>query len=524
MSIIQLRIELPTYARSFNVEIPETCTILEVKEEIYRTCPGRPRVEGQKLIWRGRFLADDEKVATIWKSPNEPRVAHLSVHPSAWVTGPPKVENTTTPRRNYALRPTPTISTPQSPQPITSPTTQSSLTAERLPFVFAKHVEAIAVLMEGRTNPAGVHAMPRQREETIKLLESNGWSWPAILDEPYPEVTPGGLRYEQVIIGDAPYLSLKAGAQPTPAQTHALRVLSYTFAILTKEMHQEPQSQPNYTVTQTIPDQQIVPNIPHLNDVLQQMGLPPVHNAPNVDAIRNREQPRAGNRLQDMPIRPLLAPLFMLILRTTLLLYFVAPARKPIFGLLILAWMLYEIWQPIRNNLLRQLQQNEQNGRQDGVRAPGVPEQPGAAPPMPGPNAPPIRRRGESRAMMEMLGNINVEREQRVMTEATQENSMEPSLGHKVLTFFGLLVTTLHPAIWNQRRAALRVREGTVRTEINMRDAPPRTDLADEETQRNEERAEEARRALRERHARRPRWVQQYMERVMAGEWVDDAD
>lgn len=67
MSIVQLRIELPTYARSFTIQIPDTCTILQVKEEISRTCPGRPRVDGQKLIWRGRFLADDENVESIWK-------------------------------------------------------------------------------------------------------------------------------------------------------------------------------------------------------------------------------------------------------------------------------------------------------------------------------------------------------------------------------------------------------------------------------------------------------------------------
>ncbi len=128
-------------------------------------------------------------------------MAHLSVHPSAWAAGPPKVETISTPRRNYAPRPTPTYSTPQSTLPTNLSATQSGLTAERLPFVFARHVEAIAVLMEGRTNPAGVDAMPRQREETLRLLEHNGWSWPAILDEPYPEVTTGGLQYEQVIIG-----------------------------------------------------------------------------------------------------------------------------------------------------------------------------------------------------------------------------------------------------------------------------------------------------------------------------------
>lgn len=67
MSMVQLRIELPTYARSFTIQVLDTCTVREIKEEISRACPGRPRVEGQKLIWRGRFLMDDESVETIWK-------------------------------------------------------------------------------------------------------------------------------------------------------------------------------------------------------------------------------------------------------------------------------------------------------------------------------------------------------------------------------------------------------------------------------------------------------------------------
>lgn len=67
MSIVQLRIELPTYAHSFSIHVPDTCTILEVKKEISRICPGQPCVDGQKLIWRGRFLTDNEQVDTIWK-------------------------------------------------------------------------------------------------------------------------------------------------------------------------------------------------------------------------------------------------------------------------------------------------------------------------------------------------------------------------------------------------------------------------------------------------------------------------
>jgi len=67
MSLIELRVELPAYAHSFVVQVPHTSTILHVKQEISRTCVGAPRVEGQRLVWRGRYLVDHEKVDELWK-------------------------------------------------------------------------------------------------------------------------------------------------------------------------------------------------------------------------------------------------------------------------------------------------------------------------------------------------------------------------------------------------------------------------------------------------------------------------
>lgn len=67
MSLVELRVELPAYSHSFNVRVPCDGTIFHVKQEICRTCPGNPRVEGQKLVWRGRYLADDERVKDLWK-------------------------------------------------------------------------------------------------------------------------------------------------------------------------------------------------------------------------------------------------------------------------------------------------------------------------------------------------------------------------------------------------------------------------------------------------------------------------
>ena len=64
---LPIRVELPTYSHSFQVSVPSIGTIDDVKREIEKVCAGNPRVYGQRLIWRGRFLGDDEKVLDVWK-------------------------------------------------------------------------------------------------------------------------------------------------------------------------------------------------------------------------------------------------------------------------------------------------------------------------------------------------------------------------------------------------------------------------------------------------------------------------
>jgi len=67
MSLVDIRVDLPSYSRSFTVSVPSQASVREVKSEIFRTCPGQPRLEGQRLIWRGRLLSDEENVENIWK-------------------------------------------------------------------------------------------------------------------------------------------------------------------------------------------------------------------------------------------------------------------------------------------------------------------------------------------------------------------------------------------------------------------------------------------------------------------------
>ena len=67
MSSVDLKVELPSYSYSFHVQVQPDWIVQDVKEEIKRVCPGSPEVDGQRVIWRGRFLRDEERVSDVWK-------------------------------------------------------------------------------------------------------------------------------------------------------------------------------------------------------------------------------------------------------------------------------------------------------------------------------------------------------------------------------------------------------------------------------------------------------------------------
>jgi len=272
---------------------------------------------------------------------------------------------------------------------------------------------------------------------------------------------------------------------------------------------------------------QSIPIPPHVNQLLQQLGLPPLRVvANNPNPVANQNNPLLPE-IREIPIRPLLAPIMMLLFRTLVLLYFVAPARKPIFGILILMWMLYEIWQPIRNGL--------RNGwgripeiRQPNVGQPNAPQAPAARPAANMPIRPdpigPATLNLQAGALFDALANMNIDEEERMLNQAPGTSTTEPSLTHKVVAFFALLATTLHPAIWNRRRVALRRREGTVRTEASIRNVPPPPTEGDAEPTPAEMEVVRRREELRAHFIRRPHWIQRYMERVVAEDWIDDSE
>lgn len=63
---LNILVEVPQYSLTVNVQVRPNDTISDLKQEISTACPGNPRVEGQRLISKGRILKDTEKIDSIW--------------------------------------------------------------------------------------------------------------------------------------------------------------------------------------------------------------------------------------------------------------------------------------------------------------------------------------------------------------------------------------------------------------------------------------------------------------------------
>ncbi|KAJ7179857.1 hypothetical protein C8R43DRAFT_912346 [Mycena crocata] len=521
MPMVDIRVELPAFSRTINVQVSDSSTVLDVKREIYRVCVGAPRVEGQRIIWRGRPLLDTEKVQELWQSPNEPRIVHLAVHPSAWSSTPPDIPQP--PLATPLPTPSPFLSQafpPRNPlQPMFSP-------INPLAYVSARHQQAFNALEQLRVSHLDPDTLAG-RFSAVQVVERHGWAWPSILDDEFPPASDGGVKYERVVIEGQSYLQLVESAdEPTPIQVHALNVLASTFPILTLPI-------PHPAQTRVTTSQ----HLPNVNVLLQQLGVPGARNGANANLAPNIN---LGAQPVEIPLRPLLLPLFLLLLRTAVLLYFFAPARKPVFGILIVMWLLYEIWRPIRDGLQRGWNRaaaehanhhnHQQPQRQPQRNEPARPVandqvDPPPAERRPGPVA--AARPGAAAAndldqqvaaAFDGLANFNIPTEEETIRRGTPVE--EPGFSHRAVAFITLLVTTLHPAVWNRRRAVLRQREGQIRMDANARAAELDENVDDPQHQARIQR----RAQLIAQHAQRPQWLRDYMDRAVEGGWVDEAD
>ena len=136
------------------------------------------------------------------KSPDDARIIHLSVHPSAWTGTPPA-----TPQSHSG------IATASQAQPgsqsagrrdaRSQPVPQTAGTLPH-PLIVLKHAEAIHILTHGcfPTPRPELSSVPQMRSLAITTLQAYGYSWPTIFDEEYPPASEAteGVKYEPVTI------------------------------------------------------------------------------------------------------------------------------------------------------------------------------------------------------------------------------------------------------------------------------------------------------------------------------------
>lgn len=447
---------------------------------------------------------------------------------------------------------------------------------DSLAFVRFKHSQALSWLSNSKlAAPIPLEDVDTKRSAAKLALERLGYTWPDILDAIFPSPSPTSadtLNYEILTFrceylcvmmssctnythSGKTYLSLQTPrGTPSPLQLHALNILTYTFSILSL-----PPSPPTPTPT-SVPNTSSVP--PHVNDLLRDLGLPPLRAVPNanVDATVQRDIAGApavpenaeGNVLREIPMRALLAPLLMVVFRMVLLLYFFSPTRQPLLGLCLVAWIIYEMWTHVRIVILRPLDRAAGNGVGPGVngaQAAGAPDAAPAAPVarendhagdrntlQPGDRAPntepardaqqvqgpPIPR--QSNGIVDSLALANVHQENKLLWPLQQPATTpeSPTFLLKATSFLSLLVVTLHPEVYNRRRAALRIRESRLRTEMNAIERDEEARDSEQMSSEEEQRKIAFRQQLRTQHTQRATWLKRYVERVRQDDWVEE--
>jgi len=248
--------------------------------------------------------------------------------------------------------------------------------------------------------------------------------------------------------------------------------------------------------------------------------MPPLRILPHQNVIQNpndQNNPVVAAEIRAIPFRALMMPLMMLTFRTLILMYFFSPSKRPLFGIILSAWILYEAWGAFRAILA-----GDRPGAA-GAQGQAGDAQAGAAPNPPGravgqgPNIPTFNRnRGPLDSVLDSLANMNLQQEEIILNSDYPHPPPSDIQLHK--SFFGLFHLSLPPAMCARRQPVLRRREGRLRTEGNAREiANPSETEGEEDPNRAEARAQ-----LVARHMRRPRWVREYVDRVQVTEWVDD--
>ena len=255
--------------------------------------------------------------------------------------------------------------------------------------------------------------------------------------------------------------------------------------------------------------------------VAHDLPLPAIPDALMDEPSRRRARAlpqRLTRAFRAINARRMMGPLLMLAFRAAIVFWFLKPFRRPFIPVLLVAWIIWEIWSIVFENIVRQAAAQAQiqaaaqrlraqavaahnanagiggnaagaqaggaaanaNGR--NANANGVQPNGNAAGPAPGALDPPMRfwRRSTrvffAREAKAIFGTNHVDRVRQPGTPAVaqpaldgRDNQAAPrtfqplNLMHRIWSFVVLFILTIHPGFWEQRREALRRRETDIR-------------------------------------------------------------
>jgi len=389
------------------------------------------------------------------------------------------------------------------------------------------------------------HIRPRPAFITARswskvIVESYGYEWPAVLDEDfpgnlsttYPPKT--GVYYRSQYVNGYPYMSLSPkSTEPTPLQARAIEILTHTFPLLSSTY------QPIYCPTW------MIAGMTSPSTLSGTSGIATGTQAGNARPAGAANQPAiARPQLPNFPYRAFAVPFLMLCLRTLFLLYIFSPARKPIFAILLTAWLVWELWAAAQGVLAEERaagrapappgaprNQNNRNGNPaNGNAVPNGPQPP---------NGPLPNRANQNpwapQQAVDRLAGYHIREEDTVFNAPEGSPAARPpSIFARFRQAIVLFVLTMHPEVWNRRRRTLREREGRVKRELAERrrqreqaeaaqeqngENESNDDNSSQQPNANEQQQQEAAPEVPVR--RRAPWLEGYIERVERAEWID---
>ncbi|KAG9019008.1 hypothetical protein FRB90_007388 [Tulasnella sp. 427] len=402
---------LPSRSITFKVPINPSATVNDLKNVIHDSCPGRPAQSGQRIIWKGRFLKDEEVVEDVVNKNGgvgDPTV-YLAVHPSSWTesepngstvpssssplttSSSPTVELPTTSSTSHTPGPSsPSTSTPL-PIPTISATATTSGTSFPLAaatslhvpaqFVMHQHSNAIRVLAGQPPLPwLGPSDFRSARNMARGVFGIQNIVWPlktAVETDLYnklqkdPETMKGGVVYEWKLVDNLPYLSvIDPTAHPNLLQKLALETLTHTYPLLPHLPSLPPSVSSSYAA---LTSRRSNNSNGLANDLLVGGGgggrnhiraaefrflhnhrdrIPP-HALPTYLRILNHIAVVTLTVFAN-PSR-LLLPICMIIARAGFVMYIFrwTPDRSIPWFLAVLCWMCYEIWGVVKAEMTR---------------------------------------------------------------------------------------------------------------------------------------------------------------------------